>query len=404
MHIVDTHEFYEMYRGDKDFRLGMELCKSNNIKFSVLVPDITSPGDRKFFETKKFPRGQIPKIPDNFIIHYLKSRLIFFSKSNLSLGGFFQFSCNYPSMIKKLKPDLIFENPYTNLTPRSYQTYFSAKINGIPVVFIDPGDIPPKGTLKKILNRIEKPIINNAKHIIVYNEMGKERFIKEYGYPENQISVIPKPVDVNKFTPGKGREEARNELNVGERFVVAYLGRLSNNKGARYLLEVAKNIKEQGKSHEYLFLFAGGNIIDSDAKNIHSLKDKYGLDNVHFTGKIPHRDMIKYQAAADLVVYPDVTNLPGFSTVLAESMAMGKAIIIGIKGFEGAIPIIHKETGIIVEARNVNEVVENIIYLKDNSEIREHLGNNVRKYAENNMCWEKQTHRYKKIFERAIEK
>ncbi len=327
---------------------------------------------------------------------------VFFSKENLSLGGFFQFSLGYPKIIKKLKPDLIFENPYTSLTPRSYQTYFAAKANGIPMVYVDPGDIPPKGGLKRLLSRIERPVINYAKHIIVYNVMGKERFVKEYEYPEDRISVIPKPVDVRQFSPGTGREEIRSKLNAGDKFVVAHLGRPTNNKGARYLMEVVRKIKESGSAGEFLFLFAGGNIIDADAKAIHLLKEKYGLDNVQFTGKTLHNEMVKYQAAADAVVYPDFTNPPGFSTVLAESMAMGKAIIMGIKGYERATPIVNKETGIIVEPRNVEEIHKWVMQLKDNHEIRERLGRNVRKFAEEQMSWEKQANLYKEIFDRAV--
>ena len=402
VHIVDSHEFYEMYRGDKDFRMGMELCKGHGMKYSTLVPDITSPGDRKFFDTEKFPRNMLPKLPENMQIHYLKSRLIFFSKENLSLGGFFQFSCRYPGMIKKLKPDLIFENPYTNLTPRSYQTYFAARANNIPIVYVDPGDVPSKGSLKRLLNKIEKPVINYAKHIIVYNEIGKERFVKEYGYPENRISVIPKPVDVRQFSPGAGRKEIRSKLDAGDRFIVAHLGRPTNNKGARHLMEVARKIKESGKAGEFLFLFAGGNIMDADTNAMHLLKDEYELNNVHFTGKILHDQMAKYQAAADVVVYPDFTSPPGFSTVLAESMAMGKAIIMGTRGYEGGTPIVNKETGIIVEPRNVEEIYDWIMQLKDNHEIRERLGRNVRKFAEEHMSWEKQANIYKEIFERAV--
>ncbi len=393
-----------MYRGDKDFRLGMELCRDPGIKYSVLVPDVSSPGDRKFFGTERFPRNLIPELPQNMKVHYLKSRLVYFSKQNLSLGGFFQFSPGYPGAIKKLRPDLIFENPYTTLTPRSYQTYFASRANGIPMVYVDPGDIPPKGALKRMLARIEAPIVRNARHVIVYNEMGRSRFISDYGYPEDRISVIPKPVDTVQFTPGKGREEARSRLNAGDRFVVGYMGRLSNNKGGICLMEVARRFKEGGLSNQYLFIFAGGSITDSDAEPFHAMKNKYGLDNVHLTGKVPHSDMAAYQAACDLIVYPDVTNLPGFSTVLAESMAMGKAMILGIKGFEGATPIRDEVNGRIIPAADAGAIASVIQELShDPGQVRKY-GNAVRKYAMENMDWKAQVKIYRGIFERAVER
>jgi glycosyltransferase involved in cell wall biosynthesis len=336
--------------------------------------------------------------------HFLRSRLVYFSKANLSLGGFFQFSAGYPGAIKRLKPDIIFENPYTTLTPRSYQTYFAARANRIPMVYVDPGDIPQKGAMKKLLARMEGPIVRNAGHVIVYNEMGRDRFIKEYGYPAERISVVPKPVDTRRFSPEKDRDKARARLGAGDRFVVAYIGRLSNNKGAAHLLKAAKLLSDAGMSKRFLFAFVGGNITRKDAEDIMTLREKLGMDNVHFTGPVPNSEMSAFQAAADAIVYPDVTNLPGFSTVLAESMAMGKAIIIGIKGFEGAVPLSHMGNAMIIEARNEMKIAESIRTLEGDAALAATLGKNARRYAEENMAWEVQVKIYKSIFERAVER
>ncbi len=402
MHIVDSHEFVEMYRGDKDLRLGIELCKNYDDKYTMLVPNIASPADSKFFDTKEFPSDRLPELPDGMRIEYIKSKLIYFSKQNLSLGGFFQFSSDYLSVYKKLKPDLIFENPYTTLTPRSYMSFFAAKGQGIPIVYIDPGDIPPKGRVKNIINKIEKNIISYAHDIITYSKMGKNRFIDEYNYPEEKLHVIPKPIDIERFTPGKGRKEIRHKLEIDDRFVVSYIGRLSNNKGCHHLMGVAKQIKDLGRDNEFYFLFVGGNIIEKDAVTIRDLQKKYDLKNVHFTGQVPYDEIVKYQAASDIVVFPDSTNLPGFSTVLAESMAMGKVIIKGIKGFEDAMPLKHLETGIIIEPRNENEIRKWIVKLKDDESLCNNIETNVRRFAEEHMDWKKQVNVYREIFERAI--
>ncbi len=112
--------------------------------------------------------------------------------------------------------------------------------------------------------------------------MGKGRFTSEYGVPEENISVIPKPVDINQFFPGKERKETRELLGVENRFVVAYFGRLSNNKGARYLMEAARKVKELGLAKDYFFLFAGGNIIQKDEEHIRALKEINSLPVAYF--------------------------------------------------------------------------------------------------------------------------
>jgi len=391
-----------MYRGDKDFRLGMGICKKFGIRYTALVPDIASPADSVFFDTVRFPRDKLPVFPEGMGVRFLKSRLIYFSKKNLSLGGFFQLSSGYQRAMEELKPDLIFENPYTTLTPRSYQTWLSARVMEIPVVYVDPGDIPPKGPLKKILSYLERPVIRNAVRIIVYNELGKERFVREYGYPKDKIEVIPKPIDTFEFLPGKDRDDARKKIGAGDKFVVSYFGRLSNNKGCIYLLKAARVIQSMGLGQHYLFLFAGGNIIERDAIAIKEMAASYHIKNIHFTGKVPHKEMVGYQAASDLVVYPDVTNLPGFSTVLSESMAMGKSIVLGIKGFEYATPIKDGENGVIVKARDENAIVDAILRLKTDEAERVRLGKAAREFAAQNMDWLKIAEKYHDIFTKAL--
>lgn len=403
IHIVDSHEFFEMYRGDKDLRLGIELCRRFGVHYTLLVPDLASVADRKFFNTKRFPRGQLPELPRGMDIRYLRSRLVRFNRRKVNIGGtYFQFSIQYPRLIKRLDPDLIYESPYTTLTPRSYMTYLTAKSHRIPIIYVDAGDVPSKGRIRRSLNKLEGIVVRYASYIIVYNEFGKERFIREYKYPEYNIVVIPKPIDVHMFTPGIGRQEVRKRLDVGDRFVVSYVGRLSYNKGCYHLLNAAKQLKIKGKQKDFFFLFVGGNIIEKEAMAIRELQKEYGLTNVHFTGKVPHEEMNRYQAASDIIVYPDVTNPPGFPTVLAESMAMGKAIIIGNKGYESATPLVDRYNSTIIEAGNVKHLTEAIIELKENEVERRLYGSRNREFAVSNMDWDVVATKYFEIFEEAI--
>jgi glycosyltransferase involved in cell wall biosynthesis len=393
-----------MYRGDKDLRLGIELCKSYNVNYTLLVPDIASLIDRKFFKTKRFPKKQLPHLPKGMDIKYIKSIIVHFNRQNVNIGGtYFQISFQYRKLIKKLNPDIIFESPYTTLTPRSYMTYMTAKNLRKPIIYVDAGDVPSKGRVRKIINKLEGNVIRYASQIIVYNNYGKNRFINEYKYPEHKIAVIPKPIDIQIFNPGIGRNEIRDKLNIGDRFVVSYAGRLSNNKGCYHLLNAANQLKNQGREKDYFFLFIGGNIDDEEADTINILRKKYALKNVYFTGRISHSEMNKYQAASDLMVYPDVTNPPGFPTVLAESMAMGKAIIIGCKGYEEATPLKDDYNGTIIEAGNVQDLIKVISDLRKNDSKRQLYGSRVREFALSNMDWRVVASKYFKIFKEGIE-
>jgi len=403
MHIVDTHEFYEMYRGDKDFRMGVELCNKYDIKYTALVPNISSPSDRAFFNKTKFLIDHVPELPGNMQIKLLKSTLIYFDRPDSSLGGrYFQISSQYLKQIKRIEPDIIFESIFTTLTPRSYMTFIMARVRNIPVVYLDSGDVPNKGVLQKALNKVEKHIIRKAYKIITYTELGKERILGEYGYPEQNIEVIQKPIDTEKFRPDMKSTQLREKLGASDSLIVSYVGRLSKDKGPRYLLEVAKLCKDAGEP--FHFMFVGADISDTEAQKLKHFKDQHELDNVTFTGKVKHSEINQYYGASDIIVFPDIIKLTGFSTVLAESMAMGKATILGLKGHEKATPIKHMETGIVVEARNVEQIKYWLNLLKNDRELMKQLGQNARKYAEDNMDWKKQAISYMDILKGGVQK
>jgi len=399
LRIADSHEFVELYRGDKDLRVGKVLCQKYNCEFVQLGTDIASPADSRVFKTKSFPFDQIGQLPENYYLLLMKTRLIVHRKGNISLGGFFRWTPGIARQLFRWKPDLILENPYLTLTPRSYMTFFASKLMKIPLVYLDCGDIMPQLTLKhKIVLPFEKRVIGNAAAVITYNIEGKKRFTNKYGYPSNKIYVIPKPIDTLRFNPDVDCQDFKKKYSLGGKFVVGYFGRLCTNKGARYLLDVADIMRSRQTDDNTTFLFVGGNLEADQSAEFRNHLHKLKLDNVKLTGMVPNKDIPEAYAAVDIAVYPDVTNLPGFSTVLAESMASGKPIIIGIKGWEDAIPIIDGETGLIIEARNPKQIADRIELLKADHNLRKKLSGNVLKFAKQEMDYDKVVAKYYNIF------
>ncbi|MBP1928355.1 glycosyltransferase involved in cell wall biosynthesis [Methanolinea mesophila] len=404
MHILDSHEFIELYRGDKDLRIGKILALDYDCTYTVMVPDLQSPADRKILDEKskifsEFMKGFPEKM--NFI-HY-KTHLIYFNRKNISLGGFFQVSLTYfMKLFKAKRVDLILENVYTTFTPRMYMTFFYSILTKTPVIYVDAGDIPAKGTMKKFLSKFEKICIENSKGIIVYNELGSKRYLLEYGISSDRISVIPKPVDSIEFNPMVSGADFKTRFSLEDKFVVGYFGRLDANKGSACLLKVAKELSERNLDN-IIFLFVGGNIENKSSTNFKQILLDYDLPNVVVTGMISHDEMPMAYASTDIVVFPDITNIPGFPTVLAEAMSMQKPIVAGINGYEEASPL-NPEMGLIIPPRDIGKIIESILLLKDNPHIREKFGLNCRKFVELNMDYDKVVHKYYALFLKAVAK
>jgi len=274
-------------------------------------------------------------------------------------------------------------------------TSLAAGMLKIPLVYFDCGDIIPRLKLKnRIVLPIEKQAIRRAAAIITYNEAGKKRFQKKYGYPAEKIHVIPKPIDTTRFRPDIDTREFKASYDLNGKLIVAYFGRLGANKGARYLLDAAKIMKNRGSDMDIVFLFVGGNVEARHAEEFKNHLDELNLDNVRLTGMVSNADMPQAYAAADIAVFPDVTNLPGFPTVLAESMAAGLPIIIGIKGWEDAVPIVDSQSGLIVKHADPLSLADNVERLANDPELRRKLSDNVHKFAVEEMEYERVVEKY----------
>jgi|GEM_PF-1407508 len=400
-----SHEFVELYRGDKDLRIGKLLCQRYGAEIVHFGTDIASPADSRIFKDKYFPAKHIGHLPDSYYLLLMKSRMIFHRRGNISLGGFFRYTPGLAREVIRWKPDLILENPYLTLTPRSYMTALAAYRLFIPLVYIDCGDIMPKLTLKhKLVMPFEKMIARRAAAVITYNEAGKRRFIDKYRLNPDLIRVIPKPVDIERFNSRIDGSKIRDRYRLRDKLVVSYFGRLSTNKGAKYLLDAAAVLRSAPSSEKFVFMFVGGNLESDQAVAFNDHFRRLRLDNVAVTGMIPNVDMPQYYAASDIAVFPDVTNLPGFSTVLAESMASGLPIIIGIGGWESAVPLKDGETALIIPPRRPDLIADRLRMLACRPELRRRLSENVMDYVRNNMSYDRVTERYYELFCELLDK
>ncbi len=405
MRIALSHEFVELYRGDKDLRVGKMLCDRFNCEIVHLGTDIASPADSRVFGTTAYPVDHIGVLPRDYYLLLMKSHLIFHRRGNISLGGFFRWTPGIVSELTRWRPDLIFESPHLTLTPRSYMTFMVSRKLNIPLVYLDAGDIMPQLKLKhKIMLPVEKQVVKKVSAVITYNNEGKKRFINKYGFPENKIHVIPKPIDTARFNPDLDCGDFKQKYDLENKFVVAYFGRLCVNKGARHLLYAADILRQRKADNGIVFLFVGGNIEASQAAEFKDHLKSLNLDNVRLTGMMSNKDMPEAYAAVDMAVFPDVTNLPGFSTVLAESMAAGLPIMIGIKGWEDAVPIIDGINGLIIEHANPGQIADMIELLKNDSQLKQKLAQNVLRFAHQEMDYDKVVEKYYGIFCKLIGK
>lgn len=171
----------------------------------------------------------------------------------------------------------------------------------------------------------KRSVLNHFKHHPYVSISNQQR----EGMPElNYVKTVYNGIDPNRFKIGKG--------NGG---YLAWLGRITPNKGLDIAIRVAKQAKLPLKIAAF---------IDSADQEYFQKKIKPLLDkNTEFIGEISHEQKVKFLGGAIATLFPIRWHEP-FGLVMIEAMACGSPVIALNMGSAPEV-IEHGKTGFIVQ-------------------------------------------------------
>lgn len=196
-------------------------------------------------------------------------------------------------------------------------------------------------------------------NVIAVSEYIKKRALSIKELDESRVSVLENCVEVSRFnrTQHEGfRKLFREEHGIGENETVfIFTGRFIWEKG---VLETVESFVKLNDPHTKLIIVGSGWFSD-DSGDEYSMKVKEIADKaggrIIFTGFIPHREIGKYYAVADVAILPSIWEEPSGLTVL-ESLAAGLPVITTNVG--GIKENVSSECAVIVEKDK--DIVENL--------------------------------------------
>ncbi|MBC7958631.1 MAG: glycosyltransferase family 1 protein [Vallitaleaceae bacterium] len=186
-----------------------------------------------------------------------------------------------------------------------------------------------------------------------------------------RTKLFTRGIDYERFHPNHRNDALRKSLNIEDKIVMLYVGRVSPEKGLSILRD--SMIKLTEKYQDQIAL-----IITGDGPMLPELKATMPK-NVLFTGYKKGHELSEIYASSDIFAFP--SGFETFGNVALEAMASGIPVVGVAQGgvMESIIP--HR-TGLLAKPNDVTSFTECLDELIQNNEMRHQLGWQARKFAE----------------------
>lgn len=315
-----------------------------------------------------------------FNIYKPSVNIIYLKKSNLNAYSkvFFE-QLILPFYLIKYRIDAVY-------FPGNYACIFSTK----PILlfiqsvldFYKSEDI---SFLKKIYRHIFLRLsARKAKKIITPSSFAKEIIIKNLKIPKLKIDVVYHGIDNNLFNNkiddeilDKGKKLlSKNGINGKYILYVAALWDHKNHE--KLILAFERLLKLKNIELKLVLVGSGLGTNKVFLKYIYNLPKRLGLsDNVIFIDNLDLKDLSIFYKLAHMFVFPSLCE--SFGLPVIEAMACGLSIICS-DAF--ALPEILSDAGILVNAKNTDEILNAMLLIIENETKRKELIEKAVKRAE----------------------
>ena len=235
--------------------------------------------------------------------------------------------------------------------------------------------------------KVEKQCLETADVIIATSPQEKEH-MRSLVSTKGNIKVIPCGTDISSFG-SVSRKAGRDKLGLdSEDKVVLYVGRFDRRKGIETLVRAVG--KEEVKQSNLKLIIAGGSTPGrkdgKERERIEGIVEELGLQDITiFPGRIEHKDLVYYYAAADVCVVP--SHYEPFGLVAIEAMASGTPVVASrVGGLK--YTVVDEVTGLLASPQDESAFASAIAQILSNPSWQKQLGANARERVESMFSWD----------------
>ncbi len=248
-----------------------------------------------------------------------------------------------------------------------------------PESIVSVGAMRP-GLAIRFLEWLERRMYLSATHIVAVGE-GYRRNICNKAPVSDRTSVITNGVDLHVFVPQVVNRKLQEQWNPERKFICAYIGTVGLAHGLEVVIRAAERLRTAQRLDILMLIVGDG----AERKNLESATRRHRLEPwIRFTGRLPKHDMPQILALAQcLLVHLRRSEL--FETVipskLFEAMAMERPILLAVPG-EAEQIVNQANCGIVIEPENDEQLMQAIIRLKEDSQLRSELSASGRAFVQ----------------------
>ncbi len=298
-------------------------------------------------------------------------------------------------IFKKVKPDIILTAHSGNILPLGFvlSRLFNKKIISMT-----------HGTdflVRKYLS-LKHFYFKNIDMFIVSNEWIKRLLNKIHKL--NRIRIINRAIILKEFEISESKQELRKEFHIStDDFVLLSVGRHVKRKNFDLVIKAVKEIINKKPNLNIKYFLIGEGPVTVQLK---ALARKLNLsDHVKFLGVQNTIIRNKFYKLSDVFIMPAITeksNIEGFGIVFIEANYYRIPVIGSHSG--GIVEAINDgETGFLIEPNNLNQLVEKLLFLFKNEELRKIMGELGYKRVLNEFSWEKIVNDYLRVFKEVMD-
>lgn len=241
---------------------------------------------------------------------------------------------------------------------------------------------------------IEKKGMEYADQIICVSELTKKNVIEYFDIDPNKISVVYNGMTEALSDFDMQSQESLMEISTLKALgynIVLFVGRLTYQKGVKYLLEAAKKVVEQFP--KALFMIVGKGDME---KELIQYAAKHRISsNIIFTGALSGNAIYQAYAMADVFIMPSVSE--PFGIVALEAITSDTPLVISQNS--GASEVI--DHAFKMDFWNVDTTAEHVINLLSYPSLRETISMHAKEQTKN-LTWDKAAQEVQSIYQQHL--